>query len=98
MGKGHLMSRQPRRVFKKSTQSSKQGFPSRVATLLHQALHFLRARTRCDKKSVWHVNDNQIVDSETGDQSSGPRNNNPTGNLLCENCEKTVLVSISVLK
>jgi len=46
---------------------SEQGFPSDLAAFLDQALHLLRARTRGDEERVWHVDNNQIVDAETGD-------------------------------
>jgi hypothetical protein len=87
---------------------SKQVFKARLSTLLDQAFDLLRSSPSSDKKGVGHVNNNQVINTKTGDETTGPRYNDATSDLLgknfysCENNEiskvQTGLTEVAVPK
>jgi hypothetical protein len=63
-----------------------QVLPPGIAAFLDQALHFLRPCTSRDEESVRHVDNDQVIDTETCDTAARTRDNNSASNLLRQNC------------
>jgi hypothetical protein len=67
------------------TCQSKQRFPSCFFAFSHESLDLLRSSTRGNEKGVWHIDDDQIVHSKAGDETTRSRDNNASSNLFCQN-------------
>jgi hypothetical protein len=59
--------------------------PAGVAALFHKALYFLGTSASSDQQGVGHIDDDQIIDTQTGDQTTRPWHNDTTGHLFSEN-------------
>ena len=67
-------------------RASEELLPARVAALLDEALDLLRARTRGDEQGVGHVDDDEVIDPEHGDEPARARHDDAARGLLGDDC------------
>lgn len=81
----YLSLRQPAKD--PTARCSEDGLPARIAALLYEALHLLRARARGDHERVRHVDDYKVVHAQAGDEPPRLRDHDAPCNLLRQDCE-----------
>ena len=70
-------------------KSLEELLPAGVTALLHEALHLLRARASGDEEGIGHVDDDEVVHAQEGDQPSRARHDDAARRLLRDHCGET---------
>ena len=72
---------------------SQERLPALLLGLCDDLLDLLRASAGGDEESVGHVDDDEVVYAQAGDEAARTRNDDATGDLLREHCRRANTVS-----